>query len=87
MCSAIRPLRRAHRVSFLEKKTFLESPDQWISPDLYCKSFGHTHTLIWRLKMCSTIGPLPGAPCYNFVQKKIFLESCDQWISPELYFR
>ena len=41
-------------------EAFLESPDQSLSPDIYFRSFAHTHTEIWRLEMCSTICPLLG---------------------------
>ena len=60
---------------FPTKKAFLESPDQWLSPDLYCRSFGHTHTEIWRLKMCLDYRPPSRGPLFQFPAKKAFLET------------
>ena len=45
---------------FLAKKTYLESPDQDLSLELYFRSFAHTHTEMRRIKKFSTIRPLPG---------------------------
>ena len=57
---------------FPASKTFLESPDQHVSPELYFRSFAHTHIEIWKLKMCSTIRPLLGAHCFSFRQTRHF---------------
>ena len=66
------PPSRGPLFQFPTKKAFLESPDQWLSPDLYCRSFGYTDTQILRLEMCSTIWPLPGAHRFNFLRKRHF---------------
>ena len=47
-------------------KAFLESPDEWLSPQLYFRSFANIHAEIWKLEMCSTIRPLPWAHCFSF---------------------
>ena len=51
---------------FLANKPFLENPDQALSPQLYFRSFAHTHREIWWLENCSTIRALPGAHCFKF---------------------
>ena len=60
------PPSRGPLFQFLISKAFLESPDKWLSPELYFRFFAHTHTEIWRLEMCSSIRPLPGAHCFSF---------------------
>ena len=53
-------------------KAFLQTPDQWLSRELYFRSFAHTHREIWRLQMCSTIRPLLGAHSFSFLQVRHF---------------
>ena len=81
------PPSRGPLFQFPTKKAILESPDQWLSPELYCRSLGHTHKEIWRLKMCSTICPLPGAHCFSCLQVRHFRKAPTGWLSPQLYFR
>ena len=40
MCWTIPHRTGALCFSFLQKKAFLESPDRWLSPQLYFRSFG-----------------------------------------------
>ena len=61
------PRCRGLPFQFLASKAFLESPDQWVSPKLYFRSFAHTTPEIWRLEMCSTIRHLLGAHCFSFL--------------------
>ena len=81
-----RPRSRGPLFHFPASKAFLEGPNQWVSPELYFQSFGHTRPEFWRLQMCSTIRPLPGALYFSFLQVKK-KESPDQWLSLELYCR
>ena len=60
------PPSRGPLFQFLANKAFLESPDCYLSPELYFSSFPHTHTEIERLEKCSTIRPLPMAHCFSF---------------------
>ena len=60
------PPSRGPAFQFLANKAFLEDPDQQLSPELYFRSFAHTHIEIWRLEKCSTICPLLGARCFTF---------------------
>ena len=46
MCSTIRPLPGAHCFSFLQVRQFWKALTQWPSPELFVRSFGHTHTEI-----------------------------------------
>ena len=57
------PPARTPAFQILANKAFLEIPDQQLSPQLYFRSFPHTHKEIWRLETCSTIRPLLGAHC------------------------
>ena len=56
---------------FLANNAFLQSPDQWLSPELSF-SFDHTRPEMWRLKKCSTIYPLPGVHCLSILQVRLF---------------
>ena len=66
------PPFRGPLFQFPASKVFLQSPDQWLSPQLYFGSFAHTRHEIWRLKVCSPIGPLPRAHGFNFLQVRLF---------------
>ena len=60
------PPFRGPLFQLLANKVFLESPDQYLSPKLYFRSFAHTYIDIRRLQRCSTIRLLLGAHCFSF---------------------
>ena len=72
---------------FPESKAFVESLDQWLSPELYCRSCAQTRPETWRLKMCSTIRPLPGVHCFSFTQVRHVFGKPRQVALTRTYFR
>ena len=69
------PPFRGPLFQFAASKAFLQSPDQWLSPEFYFRSFAHTHTEIRRPEMCSTICPLLGTHCFSFLQLRHFCKA------------
>ena len=61
---------------FPASKAFLESPDQYVSPERAFRLLAHTNTQMWRLELCSSIRPRPGVHCFSFLQA--ILESRNQ---------
>ena len=66
------PRSRGPLFQFPANKAFSQSPNQWLSPELYFQSFAHTRPQIRKLRMCSTIRPLPGAHYFSFMQVRLF---------------
>ena len=62
------PLCRGQLFQFLANKAFLPSPDQLLSPELYCRVLALTNTKMRRLDKCSTMRPLEVAHSFSFQQ-------------------
>ena len=74
-CARLSAPSRGPLFRFPASKAFLHSPDRWLSPELYFRSFADTGPKIRRLETCSTIGPLLDVHYFSFQQVRHFCKA------------